>query len=36
MNEKELAKFSENARRYYENNFEKSKLLDILEEYFNK
>ena len=36
MDEKELAKFSENARKYYENNFEKSKLFDILEEYFNK
>ena len=36
MDEKELGKFSENARRYYENNFEKSKLFDILEEYFNK
>ena len=36
MDERELAKFSENARRYYENNFEKSKLFDILEEYFNK
>jgi len=36
MDEKELAKFSENARRYYENNFEKNKLFDILEEYFNK